>query len=43
MIVMSKAYGTIKENEKYIYLSVGLIIFSLSVIAMYRIAELKMG
>jgi hypothetical protein len=43
MVVMHKAYNAIKKNEKYIYLSVGLIIFTLSVTAMYKIAELKMG
>ena len=43
MVVMHRAYNTIKKNEKYIYLSVGLVIFTLSVIAMYKITELKMG
>jgi hypothetical protein len=43
MVVMHRAYNAIKKNEKYIYLSVGLIIFTLSVTAMYKIAELKMG
>lgn len=43
MVVMHRAYNAVKKNEKYIYLSVGLIIFALSVTAMYRIAELKMG
>jgi len=43
MMVMSRAYNVTKKNEKYIYLGVGLVIFSLSVTAMYKIAELKMG
>ena len=43
MVVMHRAYNAIKKNEKYIYLSVGLVIFTLSVIAMYKITELKMG
>ncbi len=43
MVVMSRAFNATKKNEKYIYLSVGLVIFALSVTAMYKIAELKMG
>jgi hypothetical protein len=43
LMVMFRAYNTLKTNEKYIYLGVGFAILSLSVIAMYKIAELKMG
>jgi hypothetical protein len=40
-IVMYKAYDTIKKNEKYIFLSTGLIIFSISVYFMYNLLALK--
>ena len=43
LMVMFRAYNALKKNEKYVYLGVGLAILSLSVIAMYKIAELKMG
>ncbi|MBA3285679.1 MAG: hypothetical protein H0U27_11560 [Nitrosopumilus sp.] len=43
MVVMHRAYNAIKKKEKYIYLSIGLIIFTLAVTAMYKITELKMG
>jgi asparagine N-glycosylation enzyme membrane subunit Stt3 len=40
-LIMYKAYNAVKRNEKYGLLSIGLIIFSISVVAMYRIIEAK--
>ncbi|MBA3749875.1 MAG: hypothetical protein H0X03_03110 [Nitrosopumilus sp.] len=42
VVIMYKAYDAIKNNEKYIYLGIGFIIFSISVTLMYKIIELKM-
>jgi hypothetical protein len=41
IMVMHKAYNNNKNNEKYIYISVGLIIFSLSVYFMYYLVNQK--
>jgi hypothetical protein len=41
-MVMYKANDVIKNNEKFIYLGTGFIIFSISVTLMYKIIELKM-
>jgi len=40
-IVMYKAFYNKKRNEKYIYLSIGLIIFSLSIYFMYYLIGQK--
>lgn len=40
-LVMYKAYSALKRNEKYGLLCIGIIIFSISVLAMYRIIEAK--
>jgi hypothetical protein len=41
VLVMYKAYNALKRNEKYGLLCIGIIIFSVSVVAMYRIIEAK--
>ncbi len=40
-LVMLKAYNASRRNEKYGLLSIGIVIFSISVVAMYRIIEAK--
>lgn len=40
-VTMYRAYNTNKKNEKYIFLSAGLIIFSLSIYFMYNLVGLK--
>jgi hypothetical protein len=40
-IVMYKAFYNNKRNEKYIYISIGLIIFSLSIYFMYYLVGQK--
>ncbi|MDQ6722666.1 MAG: hypothetical protein M3Z01_00140 [Thermoproteota archaeon] len=42
-VVMYRAYNTNNKNEKYIYLSAGLIIFSLSVYFMFYLSAAKQG
>lgn len=41
VLVMYKAYSALKRNEKYGLLCIGIIISSISILAMYRIIEAK--
>ena len=41
ILIINKANTTIKENEKYILIGAGLVIFAISIIFAYRLVEMK--